>query len=183
MNFEKNITVFKNISIRGRLAYALICFDLFLQKKHSEICNNRWILYYLNLVWEVVSAENIYLLEKKLTELAPNSILDKHPNNKFDKYEYFKLNELIEIRELYEILPISIISIMDSIIEISFSNLYSSTGEFSKSTLEELEYIFHVLENEKFDLPELPINILNSSFKEKRGWGDIKDLSLLRPPR
>lgn len=163
---------FKRISIRGRLAFALINFETFIKKNAPAFFYETGVKRIIDELWNVCVQDNIENVEELVNELAPYSILDNHPDNNFNDYKFLNYEEASKLKRDYLSLPEDIISVINLLTELAFGNMYGSTGEFSVATYEVLEEILEIYNEYNVDLI-CNKTIENSSFTENGGWGKI----------
>lgn len=161
----------KKVSIRGRLAYALYCFEQLLIKNGIEYSQNEYLFSFIEKLWDVCSENNIESIEEYINEIAPYSILDDNINNDFNDYTFVSYENAVSLKSFYLTLPENIIQAMNILTEIAFGNLYGDTGSYSEITYVQLLKINEIFKKYDIDLTDFQLKI-ESSFKELKGWGN-----------
>lgn len=162
---------FKKISIRGRLAYALIYLEIFFKKRKNNI--PKVLRSLLDKLWSVnTSVVDLVQLEKEFNEMSPSSILSDDYKGNFDILSY---EEYLEFKKVYTNLDDDSIRLIYFLLEILFSNLYSDMGDYAVNSYDFLIKFINVCKSNEVESPDV-INIKSSSFKEENGWGAIQNM-------
>src|SRR5687768_15520281 len=115
------INNFKEISIRGRLAYGVTCLEKALEQ--FNIKNDLIEKEVLPVIWEFTKSTDLAKWEESINKIDP-------------------LNEVSgPLKDLYGQLPSFIPEMISNVIEIGAGNLYGGTGEYSLSTLQPLKRV------------------------------------------
>ena len=168
--FTKNTVEdhFKKISITGRFAFGVTCLEHYIKEQTLE---SKWLDRIINVLWEFTTSKDVTDWNKRISELDPNNILDKNPNNKASHYDSLTELEFNELKKYYRGLPKDLLLLIDLVIDIGTSNLYGATGDYSKSTLESTMMVYK-FSQEKIDAM-IDINKFKvSKFSEQNGWGN-----------
>lgn len=155
----------ENLSIRARVAFALLCLELIII--HYEKTTARFIII-LNKLWSYTNS-NMGIWHMKIAEICPDSILEEVP---FIKKGCHYINEFEhdQLVAIYHSTNVDIKDIINLIFEIGAKDLYSSICNNSPETIEFLERIINILISNKIKLPD--INILSTyTIDENHGWG------------
>ncbi len=152
---EKITTEFKQISIRGRLAFGMTCLEKLVITLNSDHPLLQTIVF--PKIWEFTSTEDLSEWEENINNIDPVCVLDDEVNSK--------------LKELYNKLPKDIVSTIEEVITIGTANLYGGTNNNSPSTLEPLNSIIKTMIKLNVPLPDIrPFK--KSSFSEFHGWGE-----------
>lgn len=167
-----DIVKFKKVSIRGRLAYALKCLDVFLKFKKVDV--NKEIINQLNLFWSInTSIVDISEMEIKLNEMSPTSILgDEYDDN----FEYISFEEYLNLKSFYSNQDGDTLRLFYFLSEIVFSNLYSEIGAYGKNSYSYFEKFINICAKNEIEFPQYE-NILLSKFINNYGWGNLRDMN------
>ena len=166
------ITKFKNVSVRGRYAYAIFCLEAyFKQKKYDTIPTNL----ILNTLWTAVEKEGYLDDFNIILETIPESIIEDKILD-FPDFETPKKDCLL-LYDFYKGKEEELNDVIESIIEIYRISLH--TVVLDDYTLETLSSVFHFMDKHKVPLPCYD-KILTYSIEEKGGWGHPRDRESLR---
>ncbi len=161
---------FKNISIRGRVAYLLCSLEKLLIYRNAEPSDWNWVL---EKLWQYTDME--WLDDWMSVELLPECILEDGP----EEFELISESEHCKLRELYGKNTDDINRMMEIIHNVGTYELYGSIPEHSPATLAKMQEAVDLLEAEGIDPPD-PKPFKEYEFSENRGWGrrfDGKKLS------
>ncbi|GAA4275919.1 hypothetical protein [Aquimarina mytili] len=156
---------FSNISIRGRVAYAIICLENAIRFYEKE--NLDW-LYIFNLLWAYTKDE-VGNWHYPMAESTPKSIMfDADYSSK--EMEYIDRDEYEKLSLLYKNSNNTINYIIDKLFEIGTRDLYSSIINNSPDTLKYLQEIIDVMEERGITLPNIKF-FQKFPISENEGWG------------
>ncbi len=159
---------FKTISITGRLAFAIKCLEQYIKEQQLE---STWLDRLIELLWDFTTSEDLGKWDKKISDLDPNNIIDKHPDNKASDYDSLTEAEFNELKKYYTGISDALSLLIDLTIDIGTSNLYGGTGEYSKYTLESTLRVYWFAKENITKIPD--INTFKiSPYSEGRGWGN-----------
>ncbi|MFI3201937.1 MAG: hypothetical protein R3Y54_10530 [Eubacteriales bacterium] len=132
-----NIDVFKEISLRGRVAFAIRCFEYLI----VDLGDNRdkWKLV-LEILWEFANINYLDDWSYKLNEIVPDNLLEFETYDKHE-FEYLTKEDFIYLYELYQNIDEKINYYIEAIHRIGTSHIYSRIigyGEESFNYLKEL---------------------------------------------
>ena len=160
---------FKNISIRGRVAF----FSSYLE--HIIINNNRtlddWEII-LTEIWAFTSTNRLDDWHEKVAEYLPESILE---DISFEKKEtiYISIEDYTNLRLLYIGAEKEILYLIEQIFYIGTIELYGSAGEKGLQSLLIIKEVLEYIEFNTSSLPPLPdIGVYKKfKFSDEYGWG------------
>lgn len=154
---------FKNISIRGRMAYLICSFEKLLLYYNCDIDEWRWIL---EKLWTYTNIKYLDDWMYETAEYMPNSIL----NDSMDDVEYITEDIFKYLYKVYSKSNQEIHLFLNIIYECGTCELYSRLCDFSPITLEKLEEAVDILKMNNIDLVD--VNPFKKySFNECGGWG------------
>lgn len=165
---EQIQTLIKSISIRGRYAFGVKCIQQFLEEQKIK---GKWIDRLILVLKEFTNTDKLDEWDDKISELDPENILDKHPDNKAEDYQSLTDQEFNDLQNFYNSLPNQLTKLISNVIYIGTGNLYGGTGSYSEPTF---ETTLKVIEQSK-NILSTPPNINNftfSKFSEFHGWGN-----------
>lgn len=168
---DKIMQQFKQISIRGRLAFGAKCIESYLGQYNIM---HRLLNKVLDVIWEFTTSNQLDKWDEKVNDFIPDSVLDNHPQNVPEEYPFLKKEEFFELKKLYQELPNDLIKLIQHTIEIGISNLYGGTGHYSAITLEHTIQVYEVARKSLDELPDVN-KFLVSTFDEYHGWGNNID--------
>ncbi len=164
---------FKEISIRGRMAYLLCVFEKILVHFNCEKKDWSWVL---ERLWQYTCIEYLDDWMYEIAEYMPESVMEDNA----EEIEFITQNELKKLKALYVKNTREINKMLRIIYELGTIDLYSRLQNGSPNTLEKLQ------EGIKSAL-QIGIELPNSfqfkiyKYSEGNGWGipfDGRKLSL-----
>jgi len=168
-----NINMLLDVSMNGRMAYAIMCIEKYLVNKYP---NKDWTKL-SQLMWEATSSywdtwDNKYIeiIPEYLFEFSNYEDSDFESLTKEDYDYYVSLFEGISDGSEDDELNV-VLSTLHSLQEVY---CYSDIPNEGKESLDIIESLCRVLENESVELPN-PDLVKFSSFEEKDGWGEQFD--------
>jgi hypothetical protein len=156
---------FKDISIRGRLAFGAVCLENAFRYFNikSELINN----VIMPTIWEFISASDLSKWEQDINYVDPVCYM-----NSQIKTDYSSLN--VKIGELYANLSPVLLDLISDVIEIGTGNIYGGTNDYSPITLKALEKVLDKCTAVGVPLPDITL-FKKSSFGEAHGWGNERN--------
>ncbi|MEQ7052830.1 hypothetical protein ABN764_19495 [Paenibacillaceae sp. P-4] len=147
MSMEK----FKQISLRGRVAYGVSCFENVLLALKYNL--NDWKIV-LNYLWEFTNSSNLEECNTIANELIPENLLEFKT---YEKHEFERLSkeEFLHLYKLYQDIDESINSLLYSIHELGASHAYGTVSGYGKSSLKSLERLIILMSDHKYPLPSV----------------------------
>lgn len=159
--------IFKQISIRGRMAYLIRSFEKMLL--HYNFEREGWIMV-LEILWAYTSTECLEDWMYEVAEYMPNSILE----DTMGDAEYITENDFKHLYELYNKVPQNIHLFLQIIFECGTCEIYSRIRNGSPRTLRKVDEAINVLKMNNIDLIDTtPFKIYK--YSECDGWGERFD--------
>lgn len=155
---------FTNISIRGRVAYAVLCLEKAIV--HFGFDKYDWS-FVLNLLWSITNTK-LGSWHYPLAECTGRSIINDEGN--LEDLEFLTKDKFWELNKLYKKSNNVILRIIDLIFEISTRDLYASIVNGSPDTLKYLQEIIDTMDQNKISLPNMEF-IKKLPISENGGWG------------
>lgn len=155
---------FKEVSIRGRVAFAILCLENAIF--HFGFDKYDWS-FILGQLWSVTNSK-LGTWHYPLSECTGRSIINDEDN--IDDLEFLTKERFWELNSLYKKSNSSILRIIDLIFEIATRDLYASIVNNSPDTLEYLKQIILILEKENITFPDYKL-VEKFSINEDGGWG------------
>lgn len=157
---------FKGISIRGRVAYAICCFENAIMYFNYSISD--WGLI-LEQLWSYTKMEFFDDWHYSTAEFLPESILEFNTDKK-DNFECITEEQFAILHKLYNKSSNIILHIIGFIFEIGISEFYGRLDNYGQKTLENLEILVNYMMSWNVPLPD--INRFKSlSYEDGNGWG------------
>jgi len=152
---------FKEISIRGRFGYALLCIKSYIDfyELNSSIEEN--IFLNLSTFTNTTQLDEWY---EKCKVYDPTSYRNSINFSNINATEYSKL------KTYYLKLPENLFTLYQNAFDIAIEHLYSRVN--SDITITYLEDSINILKRHSISIPKLKMDIL-LSFNERNGWGLI----------
>lgn len=147
---EKMREDLKLISIRGRVAYGILCFEHVLIV--SDAKTSDWELV-LNRLWEFTNSLELDEWQDRAVEVIPEVVL----NSLFSSDEFVTISELEfdTLSNLYRKETEDVLSILDEIYDVGSAELYGSVKGYSPYTLDRVMDILSVLQKYQIDPPAI----------------------------
>lgn len=155
---------FINISIRGRVAFAILCLEKAIA--HFGFEKYDWT-FILNQLWSITNTK-LGSWHYPLAECTGRSIIND--TEFLDDLEFLTEEKFWELNKLYKKSNMIILRMIDLIFEISTRDLYSSISHGSPDTLNYLQEIIDLMEQNNISLPEIKL-FEKFPITENDGWG------------
>lgn len=143
---------FKNITIRGRVAYAICCLENVIEFYSFQKLD--WNLL-LDFLWRYPMAKNISNLadwHENEAECIAFCIMDELPYEKCG-FEFITKDQYLNLKTLYQNTNKIIWDLTDRIAAIGTQSLYGGVRDGSPVTLDELNKVITQLKKENIPLP------------------------------
>ncbi|WP_259016787.1 hypothetical protein [Emticicia fluvialis] len=155
---------FKRISIRGRVAFSIVCLENSI--KHFQLSELEWD-FLLKLLWNYTSI-NMGTWHYQVAECIPRGVLND--TDDLSDLDFLSETQFWSLNQLYKKCNNELLEIIDLIFFIGISDLYSSIENYSPQTIEYLQEILLIMNKHKIPLP--PVNMFYQfSITEYNGWG------------
>ncbi|MFK4304732.1 MULTISPECIES: hypothetical protein [unclassified Paenibacillus] len=162
MDMEK----FKHISMRGRVAYGVSCFENAIIALKYDV--NDWRIV-LNYLWEFTSIQYLDDWNDIVVELIPEN-LTEFKTYEEEEFERLSKDEFIYLYSLYQNIDGSVDALLREIYDLGISHTYTVIEGYGESSLKSLERIIKFMIDYNFPLPSID-PFLKFSIEENRGWG------------
>ena len=155
-----------NISIRGRVAFGIMCFERYVKARHA----NRDFTPVCRLMWDIVSDRNyIDASAERYMEVIPEYLYE------FDSYEeagfeFLSRGEFEAMRALVPPDDPDLECIMHRIYDIAMEHAYTAVDAPARASIDRVFEIAEVLEGNGVALPDVGA-VKDFSFEESGGWG------------
>lgn len=157
---------FENISFRGRVGYAIKCFENLLVKLNLNILD--WTIV-LDCLWDFTSTDNMEDWGDKVSEIIPNNLLE-FKSYEEGEFEFINKNDYSTLKKLYINSDESINIMIQQIYYLGCSHAYSVLDGKGESSLIELSVILEFMEIDKIKFPDIS-RFKKLSIAEDKGWG------------
>ncbi len=158
---------FKNISLKGRVAYVISCFENVLLSLKCDISNWKMVLEYM---WQFTSSQDLEAWNVQMAEIIPENLFEFKTFEEHD-FEYLEEIQFKYLYNLYQNIDTRINYIIRQILYLGSSHSYSLIIDYGQESLEELDRIVKFMINNCFELPNIDA-FLKYSIKENKGWGN-----------
>ncbi len=159
------IDIFINISLRARVAFAILCLENAID--HFDLPKNKWQIV-LKKLWELTSMKYVDEWLYSVSKIMYSSILEDNYSEEWK--QYLSISEYMQLRELYLTTPNLIFEILDYIFEIGTIDMYGAILDNSKETLKLLKQLIMLISKENIILPNVE-PFAKFSIAENDGWG------------
>lgn len=163
MREEQNMHEFRNISIRGRMAYLLCSFKKLLMYYNCTIDDWKIIL---EKLWKFTSVEYFDDWMYEIAEYLPNSIME----DGLEDVEYISEEEFYFYKQVYYNVADDIKEMIQIIFELGTCEIYGRITNNSSGTLEKLKEGILLLEKNNITLIDID-PFKKYKFYENNGWG------------
>lgn len=164
------IDEFKKISLNGRVAYGICCFENALTALNYNIDEWKAVLEYL---WDFTSNRYLDDWSGVVAEILPENLLEFKTYEEHD-YEYLDEENFKYLNKLYKNIDAKIDFIMTAIYNIGTSHAYTIIVDYGQKSLEELDKLIDYMKENDIPLPEEK-QFTRFSFEENKGWGSKFD--------
>jgi hypothetical protein len=172
----EDINRFKKISIRGRIAYSLLCLENLKSKLNSDLIELEVLI---EKLWETTKSDKLGWWQNEFIENNPIVMIADYELMKNGKVTFEQIgletikteSKFIERIEFLNRLKTPIPKVLDKLCEIANQNISAGTGQFSELTLNPMIELIEIIE--KANVAKLPkIDAVEfSKFEENNGWG------------
>jgi len=159
---------FKKISIRGRLAYGAKCIEYYLSQYQVR---HRLFSKVLDEIWKFTTSNELDKWDQRIVEFTPDCLVDNHPDNRPEDYEYISAVEFFALKRLFLESPTDLIDLIQLTIEIGTGNLYGGTGEYSQFTMRPTLEVYKITQRTLRPWPDVK-SFKISPYHEFHGWGE-----------
>lgn len=158
---------FKNISLSGRVAFGINCFENLLFSLKYNV--NDWRLV-LECLWEFTSIQYLDEWSGKVVEIIPDHLLEFKTYEEHD-FEYLDERNFKYLYNLYQNIDEKIDFVITAIYNIGTSHAYSIIVKYGQRSLDELEILLNYMTKNDIPLPDIkPFE--KFSIEENKGWGN-----------
>lgn len=154
---------FKEISVRGRMAYLLCIFENILIFFNCEKKDWSWIL---EKLWKYTCIEYLDDWFYEIAEYMPESVMEDNT----DEIEFITENELKKLKVLYTNNPGEVNQMLRIIFELGSIDLYSRLQDYSPNTLVKLQEGIDIAIKLGVKLPN-KLEFEKYRYSEGNGWG------------
>lgn len=161
---------FKNISLNGRVAYGISCFENVLLSLKCDVSNWKMVLEYM---WQFTSSQDLEVWNDQIAEIIPENLLEFKTYEEHD-FEYLKESQFKYLYDLYQNIDPKIDYIIRQIFYLGSSHSYSVIVDYGQRSLEELDRLIKFMVDNCFPLPDIE-PFLKFSIEENKGWGNKFD--------
>ncbi|WP_288886037.1 hypothetical protein [uncultured Eubacterium sp.] len=161
-----NNKLFKDISIRGRVAYSIKCLQIYTTAKYPNV-NYKEILDFASRITD----DSDYIDESAMAymEIIPEYLYEF--NNYLDAdFDYITEEQFNNFRNIISNNDEELNKIMKSIYDITMEYCYEAMEPGAPRTLPYLKLINEILINNSLSLPDIN-NFISFSFNINDGWG------------
>ncbi len=163
---------FRNVSIRGRVAYMLCALEKLLLYHQDKRDDWAWIL---EKFWAYTDAEWLDEWQDVAVEFLPECILEDGS----EEFERLSAGEYDKLHAFYEETSEDIREMMELVFDVATVELYGGIPEGSPETLKVMEKAKAIFDQAGLTMPD-PKPFAQYRFSEERGWGrrfDSRNLS------
>jgi hypothetical protein len=163
------IKMFKEISTRGRVAFAICCLENVI-KKQNLVQNDESEKTILQQLWHFTT-DNIALWELQVRELIPYVIMED-VSYEIKDFDFFSLKFHNKLQTYYKKCYPYLLEIINLIYELGRTNLYVAINseKLKEVSLPHLQDIIDLMEKNDIQLPDIGL-FKKISITENYGWG------------
>ncbi|WP_109833251.1 hypothetical protein [Reichenbachiella versicolor] len=155
---------FKEVSIRGRVGFAILCFESFIEIQDSS--NLQEWKYLLKKLWEFTKLKFVDDWLDLVSAVMPLSVLE----DPFDPEEVITIDEYSFLKKLYARSDPKILELIEFIFKLATVELYSEIKNYSPRTLDLLNDIIGVCKSANVKIPDVSL-FKKFSITDSSGWG------------
>lgn len=167
---------FINISMRGRIAYAIMCFDSLIKEKYP---NYNWATL-LNKLWNVTNAEFLDEWASMIIEYIPEYMLEFSTYEE-SEFEFITKEEYEILKQIYNDVDGMVNDFLKMIRDMEEIYAFSNIPNHGIESIDIFLKIIKSLEEQEISKPDIS-KIENITFDERNGWDnrfDGKKLSII----
>ena len=163
-----NTRDFNNISIRGRVAYAILCFENYVQARYTD----KDFSVIASLMWSIVG-DTGYIDENadKYMEAIPEYLYE-FDNFEDSEFDYITKEEYESFKSILCPSDASLNTIMHRIYDIATEYAYEGFDAPGNETIQYICDVVDELRKNNVPVPEYKL-VQPFSFDEYDGWGDF----------
>lgn len=175
MGADIDVSQLLHVSMRGRVAYAIICLEEAILQLAQEPDEWAWLL---RRLWTYTSARRLDDWQDEAVEVTSNVILhyEQYPDKSFD---YLTEAEVSTLRVLYEASDPTLSRLVDLVYEIGTLELFGGLEGGAPESLQGLGAVVSLLRDKGIPGPSVAL-VADKSFTEEHGWGTPFDADELR---
>ncbi|MBD5088828.1 MAG: hypothetical protein HDT30_08495 [Clostridiales bacterium] len=162
-----DVNNFKTISLFGRIAYGVCCFENTITFLQYNVEDWKVVLKYL---WEFSYIQYLDDWTGLLSEIIPENLLEFKKYEEHD-YSYLDKKSYEYLYNLYQNIDEKIDFVMTAIFDIGTSHAYSEIVGYGKQSLDELKILIDYMYEKGIPLPDISL-FEKFSFNENDGWGN-----------
>lgn len=169
MRFMMKSKKLKQVSLLGRIAYAIMCAEKISVEKYPD---KDWKVIF-EIFWKACDCEALDVWSWEIMEYIPKYLFEFKDFESAD-FEYIDKEKYLKLVEIYKGVDDSINQILLAIRNIEEEYAYSSIPEYGRISLEYIDEILAILEKNGVSPPD-PQLVAFSKFCERDGWGEPFD--------
>jgi hypothetical protein len=158
---------FFDISIRGRVAFSICCFENAI--KHFSYKIDEWI-FIIEKLWAYTNINSFDDWHYLIAEVLPDSILENNIYNNLN-FDFIDEEEFYKMANLYNKSNEIILKIIKYIFNIGISEFYGRLVNYGQKTLDNLKILIDYMTSNKITLPDLD-KFMSFSYGDNDGWGN-----------
>lgn len=157
---------FIEISIRGRVSFAICCFENALIS--FEYNSSDWRIV-LERMWTYTDIEFFDDWHYSMAEFLPESILECDIYE--EDFEYVDEEQFYELTKLYKNANDVVKKLIKLVFDIGISEFYGRLENYGQSTLDNLEILINFMSSNNLNLPDIN-KFKIFLYKDEDGWGN-----------
>jgi hypothetical protein len=154
---------FATISIRARVAFAILCLESAVEKISKK--NPTWEIVFTKL-WAFTSIAHVDEWLYQISIVMPSSILE----DTYEENKEISLADFNSLKSLYLKTESVIFEILECVFECGTIELYSKVTNHSPRTLAVMEKLTALMIKNQIPMPDIN-SLLKFPFTENGGWG------------
>lgn len=161
---------FITITIKGRIAFAICCFENAL--KHYNYKTRDWRIV-LEQLWTYTNIEFFDDWHYATVEFLPESILEFN-TYKEENFEYINEEQFNILHKIYNDSNDTVKNIIKMIFEIGISEFYGRLQNYGQRTLDNLDILINYMMLNSISLPDINM-FMAMKYDNENGWGNDFD--------
>lgn len=159
---------YKNISIRGRIAFTIKCLQIYVNKKYTGIDFSP----VLNMASKIVDDSN-FIDESAMAymEIIPEYLYE-FDNYEDAEFEYISNKDFNHFKAIIPSNDSNLNQIMKSIYELTMEYCYEAMEPNAPRTIRYIRIIEDIFKQNNLPLPDIS-NFEKYTFESNNGWGDF----------
>jgi len=161
-----DVSAFRQVSMRGRVAYAIMCLEEAILQVAAEPGDWIWLL---ERLWKYTSADSLDLWQEETAEITPSVVLrcETYTEGDFDRLTE---DDFWSLRRVYSSTDPLLARLTDLVFDIGTLELFGAIEDGAPESLRSLDAVLMLMKAHSLRAPSARL-VSESSFDSCHGWG------------